>query len=128
MKKLSSTATECFQTLVEKESLVRRIDIDPQTLDVRIIDTAQISTTPVSPNVRLNTILGGLFGLVISVAFITLRELFDVRVRTGDDLVQRFSYPVLGTIPEIFVSYDSEGSSDGEDTHETGAKDNGKGA
>ena len=39
VKKLSSTVTKCFQTLVEKESLVRRIDIDPQTLDVRIIDT-----------------------------------------------------------------------------------------
>lgn len=39
VKKLSSTVTKCFQTLVEKESLVRRIDIDPQTLNVRIIDT-----------------------------------------------------------------------------------------
>lgn len=41
VKKLSSTVTKCFQTLVEKESLVRRIDIDPQTLNVRIIDTEE---------------------------------------------------------------------------------------
>ena len=96
--------------------------------DVRIIDTAQISTNPVSPNVKLNTILGGLFGMIVSVAFILLRELFDVRVRTGDDLVQRFSYPVLGTIPEIFVSYDSESSANGGDTYEAESKNNGKGA
>lgn len=39
VKKLSSTVTRCFKTLVEKESLVERIDINPQTLDVKIIDT-----------------------------------------------------------------------------------------
>jgi len=36
--KLSHTATECFQTLVEKNSLVRSIDVNPETLDVTIVD------------------------------------------------------------------------------------------
>ena len=35
---LSDTATECFQTLVEKNSLAKRIDINAETLDVTIID------------------------------------------------------------------------------------------
>lgn len=74
--------------------------------DVRIIDRAKISTSPVTPNVRNNTILGALLGLVLSISFILLRELFDVRVKSADDLVMRFQYPVLGTIPEIYVSYD----------------------
>lgn len=38
VEKLSKTATKCFETLVEKESLVSRIDIDPDSLDVTIID------------------------------------------------------------------------------------------
>lgn len=74
--------------------------------DVRIIDKAKISTSPVSPNVRNNTIIGALLGFVLSISFILLRELFDVRVKSGDDLVMRFQYPVLGSIPEIYVSYD----------------------
>lgn len=74
--------------------------------DVRIIDRAKLSTTPVSPNVRNNTILGALLGFVLSISFILLRELFDVRVKSADDLVAKFNYPVLGTIPEIYVSYD----------------------
>lgn len=74
--------------------------------DVRIIDRAKISNTPVSPNVRNNTILGALLGFVLSISFILLKELFDVRVKSVDDLVARFNYPVLGTIPEIYVSYD----------------------
>lgn len=38
VSKLSRTATECFQTLVEKDSLVREISVDPDTLDVTIWD------------------------------------------------------------------------------------------
>ena len=36
--KLSSTATNCFRELVEKNSLVSEIQIDPDTLDVTILD------------------------------------------------------------------------------------------
>ena len=36
--KLSSTATRCFLELVEKDSLVSEIKIDPSTLDVTILD------------------------------------------------------------------------------------------
>ena len=35
--RLSKTASDCFQTLVEKQSLAQRIDIDPETLNVTII-------------------------------------------------------------------------------------------
>ncbi len=73
---------------------------------VQIIDEAKISGTPVSPNIRMNTIIGALLGFVLSISFILLKELFDVRVKSVDDLVNKFDYPVLGTIPEIFVSYD----------------------
>lgn len=37
IERLSNTATECFQTLVEKNSLAKRIDINPNTLDVTIV-------------------------------------------------------------------------------------------
>ena len=74
--------------------------------DVRIIDRAKRSTTPVSPNIRTNIILGALLGFVLSISVILLKELFDVRVKSTDDLVNTFPYPVLGTIPEIYVSYE----------------------
>lgn len=38
VEKLSSTATRCFLELVEKDSLVSEIKIDPRTLDVTILD------------------------------------------------------------------------------------------
>lgn len=38
VERLSATATSCFQTLVEKDSLVSKIVIDPETLDVTMLD------------------------------------------------------------------------------------------
>lgn len=37
VERLSNTATTCFQTLVEKNSLAKKIDINPDTLDVTIV-------------------------------------------------------------------------------------------
>ena len=38
VQRLSETATECFRTLVEKDALVREIRVDPDTLDVTMLD------------------------------------------------------------------------------------------
>lgn len=38
VKKLSETVTGCFKNLVEKDSLVSHVDINPDTLDVTILD------------------------------------------------------------------------------------------
>ena len=83
---------------------------------IKVLDQAKVSSNPASPNVRNNTILGALLGFVLSIAFIILKELFDVRVKSSDDLVARFELPVLGTIPEIYVSYDDSLNADDSET------------
>jgi len=91
-------------------SIGRTVEKNMQTYiplsTIRVVDEAKSSQSPASPNVRNNTILGALIGFVLSISFIILKELFDVRVKSADDLVARFNYPVLGTVPEIYVSYD----------------------
>ena len=53
-----------------------------------------------------------MIGFVLSISVILLKELFDVRVKSADDLVAHFNYPVLGTIPEIYISYDGPSNLD----------------
>jgi len=79
---------------------------------VKVVDFAKVSSVPASPNVRNNTILGALLGFVLSISVILLKELFDIRVKSADDLVNRFNYPVLGAIPEIYVSYDDSSNNE----------------
>lgn len=71
---------------------------------VTVVDYAVPSNEKVSPNVTLNTILGLLIGLILSCAFIALREIFDVRVKNESDLEKAFDYPILGVIPRIGAS------------------------
>lgn len=68
---------------------------------VKIIDYAIPSNVKVSPNIAMNTMLGFIIGLVLSCAFIALREIFDVRIKSESDLEKEFAYPILGVIPRI---------------------------
>jgi capsular polysaccharide biosynthesis protein len=68
---------------------------------VEIIDNAKVELTPSSPRVLLNTAIGALLGLVLSVVVIFLLEIFNVYIRDEQDLLDNFDYPILGTIPNF---------------------------
>lgn len=67
---------------------------------VKVIDYAKEGKR-VSPNIQRNTILGLLIGLILSCDFVVLREMFDMRIKTEDDLTKMFELPILGIIPDI---------------------------
>lgn len=69
----------------------------------RVIDTAKVPSARYSPSYQKNTLLGGLIGAVIVLAYLTLRFLLDVRIKDEEELAALFGLPVLGQIPE-FVS------------------------
>lgn len=68
---------------------------------VKVIDYAIPSNVKVSPNITRNTLLGFLIGLILSCAFIYIREIFDVRIKSEADIESEFKYPILGIIPKI---------------------------
>ncbi len=72
-----------------------------ESSSVKILDKPIKPTAPISPNIKKNTIIGVLFGMILSMAFVFLRDFFDLRVKTAEDLTNLFSLPVLGNIPEI---------------------------
>ncbi len=59
---------------------------------------AQPALTPSSPNVPLNLVLGALVGLVLGIGVAALRTLLDTRVRSGRDVEQVTSAPLIGAI------------------------------
>lgn len=67
----------------------------------KIIDYAKVPTSRYSPSYSRNTMLGGVIGVVLAAAYVTLRYLLDVRLKDEDELVQMFDLPVLGRIPSF---------------------------
>ncbi len=67
--------------------------------NIQILDQAVPPVSPVSPNVVLNIILAGIFGLTITVAIIFVREYLDDTIRNPEEIENYFKLPVLGLIP-----------------------------
>ena len=69
----------------------------------KIVETAIVAAEPSSPNYATNTLLGFLVGLVLCVSVIVLRELFDVVIRTEEDIQSCCPHPVLSAVPDMTV-------------------------
>jgi len=71
---------------------------------VSIIDNASTPVSPSYPDVPSSTLIGGLIGFALSIALILLLDMLDNRVKSEQDLTERYNIPVLGLIPNIEYS------------------------
>lgn len=67
----------------------------------KIIDYAKVPDHRYTPSYTKNTVLSGMIGGFLAVAFITIRFLMDVRIKEAEDLTQVYEYPILGQIPNF---------------------------
>jgi non-specific protein-tyrosine kinase len=66
-----------------------------------VIEPAQLSTSPVSPNVAMNVLLAVAVGFVLAVAAAMLLEYIDDTVKTADDLSRTLNLIPLGSVSRI---------------------------
>ena len=68
---------------------------------VEVVDYASVPTSPSSPNLAKNILIG--FAVAFALAFIIFftKELFDTRITRETDLTKDFDIPVLGTVPRL---------------------------
>lgn len=64
-----------------------------------IAGKASFSANAVSPNLMLNLVAGALLGLLLGVSAAVLRDLFDVSIRTAEDVQTATRSTVLATVP-----------------------------
>ena len=82
-----------------KEAEIARVAEDP---GVRVLDPAVLNPAPVSPNLKLNLLLGGLLGLMLGVGVAAGKDFLDSSIHTRED-IERASggLPVLASIPQL---------------------------
>ena len=70
---------------------------------VKVVSEAKIDNNgnSVSPNLRRNTIIGALIGLVLILAAAFLRELINNKFKTEEDVINTLHVPLIGIIPEV---------------------------
>lgn len=52
--------------------------------------------------------IGAIIGIVIAAAYIILRNLLDVRIRSSEELIEKYNIPVLGSIPSFEIKGGSQ--------------------
>lgn len=78
---------------------------------VDIVDNAYLPSSPYSPSIPKNTLIGIIAGMVIAMGIIFIMELVDTRVRSSEEVRARFKQPILGEIPDYGESGGGVGTS-----------------
>lgn len=108
-------ATEIFEVTVTSEDKVeaeklanaiayvlpKRISTIVEGTSANIVDHAVVPTSPSSPSYPLNAIIGFVFGMVLMILVVALKEVFDVTIRNQEDIEQACEYPVLSAVPDM---------------------------
>ena len=76
------------------DEIVETMEID----NLRVIDPATVNEKKVGPNRTLNTLIGGVLGMMISVGFVFLRMMLDRTIHNRTDAEKTLGLPVLGEI------------------------------
>jgi len=103
---VTSFSAEDSYTLAESmERLAPQLikSIKPSAM-ISVVDPVVFPNRPSGPNTIKNTIIGGMLGLAAMVVVIFLVEILDVRINNKEDLIENYQLPVLGEIPNFYLT------------------------
>ena len=81
--------------------LPKRIGTIIDGTSAKVVDAAVVPSAPSSPSYTKNTMLGFLLGLFVSVGAVVLHELFDITIRSEEDVTQLCDHPILAAVPDM---------------------------
>ncbi len=93
------TALEIAEKLVEIAPDMVNEKVDSGKLIS--IDDPEVSSSPVSPNVTQNTLIGFIAGFVLLYIFFLVRRLLDNKFKSAESIQKILDLPVLGVIPSL---------------------------
>ncbi len=113
LKRTYNVNQKTYQFLLEKQaemSITKASNVSPN----RVLDQATMPKKPVKPNKPM--ILGAtlLLGMLASLLFMLLKDFFDNKIKTKDDIVNATRIPFYGVVPyvkstnKIFVIEDQQ--------------------
>lgn len=72
---------------------------------VSVADQPQLPSRAYNDYTARNTVIGFLAGIAIMVGTLILVDMFDIRIKSEEDLINRYDIPVLGSIPNFEKIY-----------------------
>lgn len=67
----------------------------------KVVSNAVVATKASSPSYSGNTLMGLMAGLVLAAAVVVLLDIFNITIRTEEDIARCCKYPVLAAVPDM---------------------------
>lgn len=99
LQKDVDTAQRAYEQVAQRQNQTSMESLNRQT-NVALLTPAVEPDQQSSPKAKLNTIVGGLVGLLLGVATALLLELRNRRARTLGDITEQLQLPVLVVVPD----------------------------
>ena len=84
-----------------REVAAQKIISVTRVSDVTTLEEARPATSPSSPNIRRNTMIGFLAGAVVMIVTVLLIELLDTRIKRPEDVENVMQIALLGVVPNL---------------------------
>lgn len=94
-KEASRIANAVREVAAQKIIAVTRVS------DVTTLEEAQPASSPSSPNIRKNVLVGVVVGAAVTIVLILLFELLDDRVKRPEDIEDVLGMSLLGVLPDM---------------------------
>lgn len=93
-----------------------------QGMRIEVSESAQLPTSPVSPNVPRNVLLGAVLGALLGAGYAVARTLLDRRLRSTEDVERASQLSVVGSVPDLGKHDDLFVTASGVGTHAQAAE------
>ncbi|HEY4387675.1 MAG TPA: polysaccharide biosynthesis tyrosine autokinase [Ktedonobacteraceae bacterium] len=94
----ASLANDIAATFLKQQKLFAQQHAKHSKDFMFIVQPAQPASSPVQPDIRLNTLAGIIMGLLLGLLLAVLYDQLDMRIYTPEALTQLLEQPILGTI------------------------------
>ena len=72
---------------------------------ISIADSSRVAIEPSnSRNMARNTVMGFLIGAILAFLIVLIVDVSDVRIKDEDDIIDRYSVPLIGSVPNFETS------------------------
>ena len=83
-----------------REVASKKIKTVTKVEDVTTLEEAKLPSSPSSPNIKRNVLLGAILGGVVAIVAVLVREVLDDRIRRPEDVEDVLEMTLLGIVPD----------------------------
>ena len=100
-EKAQELADAWVGALAERVEDVESAEPGSKGMRIEVSESAQLPTSPVSPQVARNVLLGAVLGGLLGLGYAVVRSLLDRRIRSSEDVERDTGVAVVGSVPDV---------------------------